>query len=112
MVESRDGGLLVAQGWPGERAIGPATTAATTGIEDKLTIVLAARTHDEGGFPRVPLLVRSLTKFLAYEAVLEMLVVCPDLDVVTFQGQTRQARSSATHGRGCDGAQPSSRGGE
>ena len=48
----------------------------------------------------------------AYEAVLEMLVVCPDLDVVTFQGQTRQARSSATHGRGCDGAQPSSRGGE
>ena len=71
MVESHDGG-------PG--------TTATTAREDKLTVVLAARTHDESGFPRVPLLVRSLTKFLASEAVLEMLVVCPDSDVDTFQG--------------------------
>lgn len=71
MVESPDGG--------------PATTATKAGMEDKLTVVLAARTHDENGFPRVPLLVRSLVKFLAYEAVLEMLVVCPDSDVDTFQ---------------------------
>ena len=84
---------MASQWWPGERNVAPATaattttaaTAATTTGTDKLTIVLAARTHDENGFPRVPLLARSLTKFLAYEAVLEMLVVCPDPDVGTFQ---------------------------
>jgi len=75
---------MASQWWPGERNVAPATAATTTGT-DKLTIVLAARTHDENGFPRVPLLARSLTKFLAYEAVLEMLVVCPDPDVGTFQ---------------------------
>ena len=84
MVESSDGSAMASQWWPGERNVAQATAATTTGT-DKLTIVLAARTHDENGFPRVPLLARSLTKFLAYEAVLEMLVVCPDPDVGTFQ---------------------------
>ena len=84
MVESSDGSAMASQWWPGERNVAPATAATTTGT-DKLTIVLAARTHDENGFPRVPLLARSLTEFLAYEAVLEMLVVCPDPDVGTFQ---------------------------
>lgn len=85
MVESSDGSAMASQWLPGERTIAPATAATTTGTGNQLTIVLAARTHDENGFPRVPLLARSLTKFLAYEAVLEMLVVCPDPDVGTFQ---------------------------
>ena len=53
-------------------------------ISNALTIVLAARRRDAGGFPRLPSLMRSLTKYLSKEMVLEMLLCVPDGDVGLF----------------------------
>ena len=59
---------------------------------DQLTLVLAARTRDQGGFPRLTTLMRSLVVFLDAKMVACMLLVVPDGDVpifsqhVAFQG--------------------------
>ena len=51
---------------------------------DQLTLVLAARVKDQGGFPRLTTLMRSLVLFLDAKMIACMLLVAPDDDVPTF----------------------------
>ena len=51
---------------------------------DALTLVLPARTEDQGGYPRLTTLMRSLTKFFDPAMVAVMLLIVPDRDISTF----------------------------
>lgn len=81
--------LPVARSYPGFpeaylRAAQRRNTSVLPSKPDQLTLVLAARTKDQGGFPRLTTLMRSLGVFLDANMVACMLLVVPDGDVPTF----------------------------
>ena len=82
--------LPVARSYPGfpQASLSAArhrnASSALPSKPDQLTLVLAARVKDQGGFPRLTTLMRSLVLFLDVKMVACMLLVVPDGDVPTF----------------------------